>query len=84
MQKVPLIVCCPGFDKQKIGKTGGQIDIQYLYLNYQGSVYDINDGKLLPLNQFQKAIKGCQEELSISDLILQKDAYPEIINDGIL
>lgn len=113
LQKVPLIICCPGMSKQVVSTTGGQIDTwptvanlmgiqddlsigkdllnskegfavlrngsvitdQYIYLNGKDSLYGISDGKLLDKGLYMDKIKKYQQELNISDLILEKDAF---------
>ncbi|PNT92762.1 LTA synthase family protein [Clostridium thermosuccinogenes] len=114
LQKVPLIIHCPGMTEGvKRSVVGGEIDIMptlgnlmgfdtsyamgrdllntetgyallrngsvitedYIYLSDLGEAYDINTGEVLDKTVYEDEVKKLQEEMYISDLILQKDAF---------
>ncbi|MCX8130348.1 MAG: LTA synthase family protein [Clostridia bacterium] len=56
-------------------RDGSVITDEYMYLSETTKVYDSKSGKLLDTEKYRKEFRSYQQELEISDIILQKNAF---------
>lgn len=56
-------------------RNGNVITDSYVYLNEFGNIYGIKDEKLLKRKDYEKELKAILEELNVSDLIIEKNAF---------
>jgi len=116
LQKVPVIIHCPGLESQVVETIGGQMDIgptiinlmglddyfvlgkdllncekgyailrnssivtdEFYYFSNENKVYDYKSGKELDRTLYDEEIKQYLEDLRISDLILEKNAFAKM------
>jgi len=59
-------------------RNSSVITDNYMYLSNTRKVYDINTGEILDESIYDNEIKSLQQELFISDIIIQKNAFAKI------
>jgi len=56
-------------------RNGSIVSNEFIYISNEQALYDYNTGDPLPINNYVKKINALINELCVSDIILEKDAF---------